>query len=68
MVSTVISQSIRNSFAKFCRCTAAAALAASAVSTTAAAATAAKEFMQQVLRAFPLTAHGGVLVIVTVPS
>ncbi len=68
MVSTVISQSIRNSFAKFCRRTAAATLAAAAVSAAAAAATVAKEFVQQVLCAFPLTAHGGVLVIIIVPS
>jgi hypothetical protein len=68
MVSTVISQSTRNSFAKFCRRTAAAALAAASVSAAAAAATVAKEFVQQVLRAFPLTPHGGVLVIVIMPS
>ncbi len=67
MVSTVISQSIRNSSAKFCRRTAATALAPAAVSAAAAAATVTKEFVQQVLHAFPLTTPGGVLVIVIVP-
>jgi hypothetical protein len=67
MVSTVISQSIRNSFTKFFRRTAATVLATTVVSAAANAATVAKEFVQQVLRTFPLTAHSGVFVIVIVP-